>query len=317
MLTTESPVTISAIVPTLNRRKDLLEFAETLVAQTIRPTDLVVVDAGDVPDMEAALLDALADSGIALVYRQSEAGTSLQRNIALDLPLGEFVFMFDDDVLLQPDYIERTLEAFEAPTTPPVGCVLGTFDSPSRPQGWRQAWFRTFGMTHSVPGDTASMSTSGGVRWLMDPPQTVEVPVASGGRTAYRRDAIGAERFDEFLPGYTLSEDVEFSFRVAQRWSIVQTPTARLFHKRAPTARVDYGDRVSRLIYSRFYFFKKHLPKDPHHVAAFAWTNVGITTFYAGVGLLKAPAGEKTGVLRGVARGYKRCVADLAGRDVQ
>ena len=44
---------------------------------------------------------------------------------------------------------------------------------------------------------------------------------------------------------------------------------ARLFHKRAPTARVDYGDRVSRLIYSRFYFFKKHLSKDPLTLAAF------------------------------------------------
>ena len=172
-------------------------------------------------------------------------------------------------------------------------------------------------MTHSGAGDTASISTSGGVRWLIDPHSTVQVPVASGGRTAYRREAIARERFDEFLPGYTLSEDVEFSFRIARAWSIVQTPTARLFHKRAPTARVDYGDRVSRLIYSRFYFFKKHLPKDPRHILAFGWTNVGITTFYAGVGLLKAPRGEKASVLRGVARGYKRCVADLAGRKVQ
>jgi GT2 family glycosyltransferase len=197
-----------------------------------------------------------------------------------------------------------------------VGCVLATFISEPRPQGLRQRYFRAFGMTHAVPGEPG-MTTSGGVHWPIDPDGIVEIPVASGGRTAYLREAIGDERFDEFLPGYTMSEDVEFSYRIARKWTIVQSPHARLFHKRAPTARVDYGDRVSRLIYSRFYFFKKHLPKDPRTVAAFAWTNLGITAFYTGVGLLKAPIADKTGVIRGVARGYKRCAADMLGREVR
>jgi len=307
---------ISAVIPTLNRRADLLEFAATLIQQTVRCDELVIVDAGDVPDMKEALEAALDGSGCVLKYRKSEAGTSLQRNIALDLVDADYVFLFDDDVLLEPEYIERTLEAFAHPADPPVGCVLGTFLSEPRPQGMRQRYFRAFGMTHAMNGDP-SISTSGGVRWPIDPAGVVEIPVASGGRTAYRRDAIGDERFDEFLPGYTMSEDVEFSYRIAQRWTIVQTPTARLFHKRAPTSRVDYGDRVSRLIYSRFYFFKKHLPKDPKTLAAFAWTNVGITAFYTGVGLLKAPAGDRSGVFRGVARGYRRCADDMLGREVR
>jgi len=307
---------ISAVVPTLNRRDDLLEFAASLTRQTVTCDELLVVDAGSVPDMESALRDVLAGSGCELVYRTSPAGTSLQRNVAFELMTGDIILLFDDDILLEPDFIERTLEAFEHPATPPVGCVLGTFISEPRPQGLRQRYFRAFGMTHAMDGEPG-ISTSGGVRWPIDPPGIVEIPVASGGRTAYRREAIGDERFDEFLPGYTMSEDVEFSFRVAKRWTIVQSPHARLFHKRAPTSRVDYGDRVSRLIYSRFYFFKKHLPKDPKTLAAFAWTNLGITAFYTGVGLLKASPTDKVGVIRGVASGYRRCAVDILGREVR
>lgn len=309
--------TISVVVPTLNRRDDLLEFTDSLLAQTVRPTELLVVDAGDVPDMEQALADRLRGSGIRLVYRKSEAGTSLQRNIALDLMQGEFVLMCDDDLLLEPDYIAQSLAAFDIPLEPKVGCVLGTFSSPSRPRGWQQRYFRVFGMTHSVPGDHASMSTSGGVRWLVEPSGVVQVPVASGGRTMYRSACFEVERFDEFLPGYTMAEDVELSFRVGQKWSIVHTPHARCYHKRSEGGRVDYGDRVGRLIYSRFYFFKKHVPKRPKQVAAFAWTNLGIAGFYTAVGALKSPKGQRASVLRGIARGYRRVVDDLRGRPVR
>jgi glycosyltransferase involved in cell wall biosynthesis len=79
------PPQVSVIVPTLNRRADLLEFCASLRAQTVRPLELIVVDAGQVTDMEQALIEALAGSGIGLTYRRSRAGTSLQRNVALDL----------------------------------------------------------------------------------------------------------------------------------------------------------------------------------------------------------------------------------------
>ena len=108
-----------------------------------------------------------------------------------------------------------------------------------------------------------------------------------------------------------MSEDVELSYRVSKRWTIVQTPYARMVHTHSPTGRVNYGDRVARLIYSRYYFFKKHLPKDPRHVTAFAWSNVGIVALYGAAALTKsAPAP----VLRGIARGYKNCLKDALGR---
>lgn len=302
---------ISCVVPTLNRRDDLLAFAETLVGQSVLPQELILVDAGDLPDLDRQVERVLKGSGIRLRYVRSAAGTSLQRNIALDMVRGELVFLLEDDVLLEPDYIERTLEVFALPFDPPVGGVLGTFTNPPRPRGWQQEYFRLFGMTHAVEGDQAGMSTSGGARWLLEPTRPVPVPLATTGRTAYRRDAIGSNRFAEYLPGYTMGEDVEFSFRIARHWTLVQTPHARLFHTRSEAGRLDLGDRVGRLIYSRFYFFRKHLPKRPRTLAAYAWTNLGITAFYSGVGLILTPMGGKLDVLRGIAWGYRKVAREL------
>ena len=132
-----APARVSVIVPTLNRRADLLEFCASLRAQTVLPYELIVVEDGHVPNMHDALCSALDGSGIALQYRRSRAGTSLQRNIALDLVRGDFVLLCDDDLLLEPAYIAQSLDAMQTPLDPPVGCVLGTFSSPGRPGGWR------------------------------------------------------------------------------------------------------------------------------------------------------------------------------------
>ena len=218
---------VSVIVPTLNRRDDLLEFVESLLAQTTPVFELLIVDAGEVPDMEDALASALAGSGVDLFYTRSEAGTSLQRNIALERFRGDYVLLCDDDLLLEPDYVERSLEAFQTPADPPVGCVLGTFSSPARPRGWQQRYFKAFGMTHSVPGDRASMSTSGGVRWLVVPSDVVAVPVASGGRTMYRAACFDDERFDEVCEHFWSIGGIML-LRVAEDVLISEEANARL-----------------------------------------------------------------------------------------
>jgi len=306
----------AVLVPTMNRLDDMMEMVDSVLGQTVPVHVFAVVDAGDTPTLEARLREKLDPAGIELIYRTSEPGTSLQRNIGLDLlaqqlEADDLVFFFDDDVLLEPDFVAQCIRCMDLPMQPPVGCVLATFTQEPRPRGWQQTWFRVFRMTHQVQGNTAKLGAAGAVQWLMEPSDDVPVPVASGGRTCYRWAAIENERLDEFLPGYTLNEDVEYSFRVAKRWTIIHSPTVRLYHKRSPKGRVDYGDRLSRMIYSQFYFFRKHRPRDPGHLAALAWNAVGTSTFYVAAGLLKPDSKSKLGALKGVVNGYRKCAEDL------
>lgn len=303
---------ISIIIPTIGRPDDLRTMLGTLTQQTVLPDEFVLVNAGPM-DLQDLVRECLAGTDIVFKYATSKPGTSLQRNIALDMAEGDFYFLFDDDVKLEVDYIERSLECFSIPHDPPVGAVLGTFNGPPRKGGWRRTYRKVFGMTHSIPDGEARVQASGAVQWLIAPADVVPVPVASGGRVAYRSACFDGERFDEFLPGYTVSEDVELSFRIAQKWTIVQSPHVRMDHDHSPVNRNHYGDIVARNIYARFYFFRKHQPRDLYHLSAFAWFNVGVVGMYSTAALSKGGQAAVP-VFRGIARGYRNCVKDLIGK---
>ncbi len=303
---------ISVVMPTMNRGKELEAFLASLCAQTVTPGELVVVDAGE--PVEALLRAGLQGSGIRLVYERSEPGTSLQRNVGIGLSTGEFLFFLDDDMVLEPDYFERTMEAFELDADVPVGAVMGTVTNLPADSAFKAKILGLMGISHVSAGDDSKLYMGGGVRWLTDPSRPVFVPAVATGRVAYRRECLEQEAFSEFLPGYTFAEDVELAFRVGRRWSLVHQPAARLEHRHAAAGRVGYGDRVSRIMYSRWYFFTRHRARTPGNLAAFVWTHTGETAQLTAVGLLRPGTGV-TRLLRGVARGYKLCLKDL-GRGV-
>ncbi len=305
---------ISVILPTMNRGEDMRAFLDSLRAQTRMPDELVVVDAGE--SVQALLEEGLRGSGIRLVYRRSEPGTSLQRNLGIDLACGAFLFFLDDDMVLEPDYIERSMEAFELPFEPPVGGVMGSQINIPADGTLKRGAYHLLRVSHNAPGDDCQLYVHGGVRWLADPSRVVPIPAAATGRVAYRAACLEEERFSEFLPGYTFAEDVELAVRIARRWTIVHQPAARLDHRHSAAGRVGYGDRISRVMYSRFYFFTQHRSKTPRNLAAFAWAHTGETVQLAAVGLFKRRTGLGP-VVKGVAHGYRLCLRDLLGHDPQ
>ena len=300
---------ISVIVPTLNRHEELLTLAQSLLDQTLLPDELVVVDAGEPSNLEEQLRKFLSSSSIALTYATSEAGTSLQRNVAMELAKGEFFFFFDDDVVPEPSYIEKSMRCFEMKFNPPVGGVLGTFSSPYKMNTLRHLYAKTFQLTHTTEGDKAKLMSSGAVRWLIEPSTVVRVPVCSGGRVVFRRSCFEDELWDDFLPGYTMSEDVEISYRIAKKWTLVQTPDAKIFHDKSDNARDRHDERLARLLFSRFYFFNKNLPKTPKHIGAFTWWNIGTIGLSLGSSIVGKQSSSE--IMKGILRGYKLCIKEL------
>lgn len=307
------PPRVSVVVPTLDRHEDLARFTASLAAQTVRPHELVVVDAGALPGTDALLLRGLAGTGVALRYARSAPGTSLQRNVAIGLVHGDVVFFFDDDVVLDPDYVERSLECFDDAGT--VGVVMGVFkNEQGPPSAARNLYCSVFGLTHMAADDDARMFRSGHMRWSASPSRVIPLPAAAGGMVAYRRECLADQRFAEFLPGYTHNEDVEFSHRVARDgWRIVQTPHARLVHHVSPVNRVKLPERAARMIYGKYWFFKEHQPKDLPHLAAFAWSNVGLAGLFLAGSLVSGDPPPRR-MAAGLLLGWRRCVDDLRGR---
>ncbi|MAY81156.1 MAG: hypothetical protein CL930_10285 [Deltaproteobacteria bacterium] len=301
-------MTITVAIPTLNRPGDMKAFMPTLAAQTVLPDQFIVVDAGEPGNLESEMQQILGETGIELVYLRSEKGLCLQRNVALDSATGDIIFFFDDDVELEPDYIEKVMECFDVKCSPPVGCVQGTLiDPPAEIDGWKASVYRTFGLTHWTADQDPDLYISGGARFLTDPKDVVEVPVAQGCRMAFRKECFEAERFVQFLPGYNQNEDIDMTYRVSQNWTILQTPHAKLLHKESPVSRIQYPAQLGQIIYAHWYFFTRYRKKTPTQVASYAWSHSGLLTLALGRAIVKA----QPEVLHGLKDGYKRCLKDL------
>ncbi|MCK6506980.1 glycosyltransferase [Myxococcota bacterium] len=305
--------TVTVAVPTVNRLDDMTAMARTLVAQTRKPLEFIVVDAGQGQDLDGALRQILEGSGIDYTYVRSRKGLPLQRNVAIDLARGDFVFFFDDDVELLPDYIEKAMEAFDLPFDPPVGCVTGTLTRPPPPGGRRAEIYRAFGLTNWVEHGQPELYVSGGVRFVTEPTEVIRVPVAEGCRMAFRREVFAHDRFLQFLPTYCQSEDVDFTWRVSQRWTIVQTPHAKLDHKVSPTNRIGYSNQLHQLIYAHYHFFRHYRDKTPKNVAGFARAELGLVALAVGRQLKKGEPGAKL-LAKGITDGWRRVGRDLVGR---
>lgn len=105
---------ISVIVPVYNVGAYLDKSLETLVNQTYRNLEILLVNDGST-DNSGELCDhwARKDSRIRVIH-QKNGGLSRARNVGLDMASGEYLLFFDSDDLLSPDLCRVLLDALGA-----------------------------------------------------------------------------------------------------------------------------------------------------------------------------------------------------------
>ncbi|WP_410217325.1 glycosyltransferase family 2 protein [Paracoccus sp. (in: a-proteobacteria)] len=101
---------ISVILPTYNRAGLIEETIDSLLAQTRKPDEILVIDDGstDGTSQVLARYDSLR------IIRTENQGKASALNMALKMVTGDFVWIVDDDDLLLPDAcmtLSRPLEA--------------------------------------------------------------------------------------------------------------------------------------------------------------------------------------------------------------
>ena len=98
---------ISVIIPTYNCAPYLTESLESILAQTFRDFDLVVVDDGST-DHTWAVLARYAP--IATIVRAPHGGLSAARNAGLAAAHGEWIAFHDADDVAVPDRLAWSLD---------------------------------------------------------------------------------------------------------------------------------------------------------------------------------------------------------------
>ncbi|WP_433586469.1 glycosyltransferase family 2 protein [Microbacterium hydrocarbonoxydans] len=102
--------TVSVIVPVYNAVAHLGACVASILSQTHRELDVILVDDGST-DGSSALCDQLASSdGRVRVIHQSNAGIGAAQNAGLDIAVGDFITFCDNDDLMSPHLVQRMLE---------------------------------------------------------------------------------------------------------------------------------------------------------------------------------------------------------------
>ncbi len=109
----------SVVLTTYNRQQLVQETIDSVLRQTYRDRELIVVDDGSTDGTERALSDRYG-SEIRYIYQENQ-GESVARNRGIDLARGDYVAFIDSDDLWHTNKLKRQMEIAEA--NPSLGLV--------------------------------------------------------------------------------------------------------------------------------------------------------------------------------------------------
>lgn len=103
-------VRLSVIVPVYNVEQYLPRCIDSILQQTFKDLELILVDDGS-SDGSGRICDAYAqqDSRVRTIHQKNQ-GQSVARNTALDIAQGEYIGFVDSDDAISPDMYQRLLD---------------------------------------------------------------------------------------------------------------------------------------------------------------------------------------------------------------
>ncbi|MGH8262205.1 MAG: glycosyltransferase family 2 protein, partial [Steroidobacteraceae bacterium] len=106
---------VSVYLPTRNRVELLSRAVDSVLAQSYRPLELIVVNDGST-DTTRAWLDqaARSDPRLRVIHNPRPRGAPLSRNLAILRALGEFITGLDDDDQFHPGRIDALVRHWRA-----------------------------------------------------------------------------------------------------------------------------------------------------------------------------------------------------------
>ncbi len=112
---------VSVIIPTYNRVKLLNNSVASVLSQTYRDFELLVIDDCST-DNTSDFLSNIADKRVRCIKNTSNKGITATRNIALSNANGKYIAFLDDDDEWMPDKLEKQINLMEN-SSKGLGCI--------------------------------------------------------------------------------------------------------------------------------------------------------------------------------------------------
>jgi len=206
------PKSVSVIIPTYNYGRFIAEAIQSVLQQTHRPDEIVVVDDGSTDDTA----QVVAGFGDAVKYvRQDNGGVCAARNKGVAESTGEIIAFMDADDTMEPESIAKQVALFGDEHVGLVHCGLRLFDDES--------------------GETIELQLEGGEDGVADNLLLWEgASIAGPGAILVTREAF--DSVDGFDTGMKVGEDWDFCYRVARKFKVRFVPEPLVNYRSHATA---------------------------------------------------------------------------------
>lgn len=296
-------MTITGLVAicTKNRPQEIVDCVTAI--QRIAPdVPVMLVDASDTNATMQACESPLRERfpGLKLHYHSAiRPGIAHQRNQAIDLGRElniDVIHFIDDDTEVCDGYFQAIEGRFAAePKLMGIGGVILNME-PRTHVRLRRIFYlagrpgQVLPSGRNLVGQYPDANADDRVDWIV------------GCSMSYRMTAFDERRFDPRLEGYSLGEDLDFSFRLSREHPIAVEPTATCVHHMASTERYPMRSHArDRTVLTRRWVGEQR--QFGMSMPLFWWSVIGDGTLHAAHGLLaRDPTSldQVRGVLDGV-----------------
>ena len=292
----------SIIIPVYNRPEELRDCVQSILEQTVKPDELIVVDDGDLAALP--LEKECGAAGIKYIYfKKDKPGLTRSRNKGVSIASGDIIYFFDEDVVLFPDYIKETLNVYKDDNEGIIGGVTGVITNP-RPSKLRSHLRRIFDIFFLVSGFSEgkvlpSGFTVGFRSTGIQIKKTKDVSFFPGCAMSFRKKifhefSFNAEKYNAYG-----GEEQDFSYRVSRKYKLIINPKAKLLHLKSPLMRPDKKVKARTLVLGRYMFFTDHMKKGWWSWLFFCYAMFGYTLTRIFV-LIILPDKSKVAELKGI-----------------
>lgn len=266
----------SLVVATYRRTGEVMKLVEHLVKMGAPPGEVVIVDGSPDTGLGTLLKDWASARKLpfALIYVESPAGLTRQRNVGLDISTGRYLFWLDDDAIPLEGYFSTIAGILrKEPSIGAVaGCIINEIDRPMV-RRWRIRF--AIGLIPRLPPLTYFPTAMAVPRAMLKPFHGVKMlDIFPGGAVAIRREVFEHERFSEFFQGYSQGEDFEMSLRIGRRWKVACAGDAHVVHNAAPGGRPPRFDKGMMEVVNRYFIWKRHTPRPSLRIRFLFWADI-------------------------------------------
>lgn len=243
---------ISVVIATKDRYHDLLNCLQSLNAQTYLPSEIIIVDSSADEKIKKEL-EKKNDYKMPVKYIHSQPGLTLQRNIGIKLASGDLLAFLDDDIVLHPDFFEKSAPSF---LNKKMGGVTGRIINEISSR-WSLAnvfRFLTF-FSYQSYGQIRISGFHTEYNWCEKPLKVAWLP----GVCIYLREVFNKFSFDENLSGYAYNEDLDLSYRISREYECWYIPDAKCIHNKS-ASRLSPNIARDVIVNNHYLLYKNILP---------------------------------------------------------